>query len=99
MDKALLTLLSRGEGFLLALTQHEQDDVIAQLGIWQKEVQAYVANMPEHSSAQAQQKGESLLSLAKRLEQAFLKQVVWVQQQQAMVKQQHIAAQKYTKNT
>ena len=99
MDTYLLNLLAEGEHFLLALQLHEQDDVTKQLGDWQGRVEQYVAQMPELASEQAQQKGASLLSLVRRLEQAFKDQAEWIQKQQYQVQQQHLAAQKYTKNT
>jgi hypothetical protein len=95
----LLNLLAEGEQFLLALQQHDQDDVTNQLGDWQARVEQYVAQMPEQASEQAQQKGVSLISLVQRLEQAFKNQADWIQKQQYQVQQQHLAAQKYTKNT
>lgn len=98
LDNQLLTLLSEGEQFLLALQQHEQDDVTDRLGNWQARVEQYVAQMPELASEQAQQKGASLLSLVQRLKQAFEYQADWIQKQQYQVQQQHLAAQKYTKN-
>lgn len=98
MDKELLTLLSEGELFLLSLARHEQDELIATLPEWQRRVEAYVAKMAEYSSSSAQQKGGALLSLAQRLEQAFKVQAEWIQKQQYQVQQQHLAAQKYTKN-
>lgn len=99
MDKTLLTLLSQGEHFLLALNRHEQDEVTEQLLSWQSHVEQYVAQMSEQASEQAQQKGASLMSLVQRLEQAFKRQADWIQKQQYQVQQQHLAAQKYTKNT
>ncbi len=99
MDTYLLNLLAEGEHFLLALQLHEQDDVTKQLGDWQARVEQYVAQMPEQASEQAQQKGASLMSLVQRLEEAFKRQAEWIQRQQYQVQQQHLAAQKYTKNT
>jgi ATP-dependent Clp protease ATP-binding subunit ClpA len=99
MDKRLLALLAEGEHFLLALQQHDQDEVTNQLGDWRARVEQYVAQMPEQASEQAQQKGASLMSLVQRLEQAFKSQAEWIQKQQYQVQQQHLAAQKYTKNT
>lgn len=99
IDNQLLTLLAEGEQFLLALQQHEQDDVTNQLGDWRARVEQYVAQMPEQASEQAQQKGASLLSLVQRLEHAFKHQAEWIHKQQYLVQQQHLAAQKYTKNT
>jgi hypothetical protein len=99
IDNQLLALLAEGEHFLLALQQHDQDDVTNQLGDWQARVEQYVAQMPEQASEQAQQKGASLISLVQRLEQAFKNQADWIQKQQYQVQQQHLAAQKYTKNT
>lgn len=99
IDNQLLTLLAEGEQFLLALQQHDQDDVTNQLGDWRARVEQYVAQMPEQASEQAQQKGASLISLVQRLEEAFKRQAEWIQRQQYLVQQQHLAAQKYTKNT
>jgi hypothetical protein len=98
-DNRLLNLLAEGEHFLSALERHEQDHVIDRLVGWQLRVEQYVLQMPEYISEPSQQKGVSLISLVQRLEQAFKNQADWIQKQQYQVQQQHLAAQKYTKNT
>lgn len=98
MDTVLVNLLAEGEGFLLSLAKHEQDEVIEGLSLWQSRVEDYVANMPEHVSAEAQQKGASLVGIAQRLAQAFSQQADWIQKQHSAQRQQHSVAQKYTQN-
>lgn len=98
MDVNFLNLLAEGEGFLLSLTKHEQDKVVELLPEWQNRVEDYIAQMPDITSELSMQKGNALITLVRRLEQAFKQQAEWVKQQQTTQRQLHTVAQKYTQN-